>query len=111
MMIDPQFKTGVGRPTQRKPDKHRWRDIGNGMIKDERTGKEIPVAMVRGGAAIVDGHTVTFTDEEWAKLERVAAHRTAQTKGRATFTPEKVLRGFISSALDKPSGWEHPGKK
>lgn len=58
--------------------------------------------------------TVTLTDEEYARLARVAARVGAnlspwKDKGHAPMTPEECLRNFVRVAHDGSAGdWQHP---
>lgn len=108
MKIDASIASTIAHKPRPKmgTDKNRWRDIGDGMIECESTKRVARLIDVRG--PVPEGHTVTFTHEQWAKLERIAAWRTEQTNGRVPYTPEQCLAGFIDSALDGPSGWKHP---
>ncbi len=103
MKIDPQLRTGVGVPTPRTPSKHRFRDIGNGKIECENTKRVMNVQDARG---VPDGHTITLTDEEWTKLEELAAYRSTP---KHTCTPEECLRGMIAACQPGGSGWKCPG--
>lgn len=52
--------------------------------------------------------TITLSDAQFAKLEELAAARTAQTRGKVQFTPERCIRGFVDACQPGGSGWLHP---
>lgn len=54
--------------------------------------------------------TFDLTEAEVAKLDKLAAWRTEQTKGKTQYTPEKCIKGFIESCQTGPSGWMNPSE-
>lgn len=54
--------------------------------------------------------TVELTDEQYAKLERLATQRGNECKPRPrTVTPEECLIEFVDTCKPGGSGWDVPG--
>lgn len=82
----------------------RWRDVGDGKIQDEVSGRIVPLITIRPPNV---GRIVTLTNDEWAKLEKLAE---SQSTPKRTVTPEECVKRFIRSAQPGGSGWRCPSE-
>lgn len=52
--------------------------------------------------------TIELTDEEFAKLNKLADSRTKMSQGKTQYTPETCLRSFIRNCVTDGGGWISP---
>lgn len=108
--------TSIDIPPPRPKARERWRDAGDGMIECEITGRRVPLLAARSVLLhdVARDRSMQFTEEEWAKLVALAAHRSQIEKNnpqvRKPVTPADCVRGFIASCV-VDSQWVHPATK
>ena len=86
--------------------KNRWRDIGNGKIKCEKTGEIARLTATRQLVTEEEhDRTIMFTSKEWERLQKLARKRSTL---KHKWTPEECVHDFVATCQPGDIGWIHP---